>query len=181
MTNYTEIVDDGAFEIFVDPEVKNASEVYEHLTTLTRNGELMKPGDELPFTPEGTEGRPYLLHIVNQVGTPRCEECIDTLETLIQKHPEVPVVTLTKEFDKDAPKERKLGQRVLQIGREAAIDLGVELVPGQDADPEFWLTALRRTLAAVDADGRVLYVEQPLDQDQMLDFDTAYAAIETVQ
>lgn len=174
-------VEDGAFENFVDPEVENAPEITEHLTTLTRSGALMKPGDQLPFTPEGTQGRPYLLHIVNQVGTPRCDQCIDTLEELITVHPDVPVITVTKEFYEDTPVERELGQTVLQIGREVAVDLGVELVPGQDADAEFWSTALRRTLAAVDADGRVLYVEQPLDQDELLDFDSAYAAIEVAQ
>lgn len=153
----------------------------EELYTLVRT-RLLQPGDQLPEIP-GIElgGQPFILHTVNALGTETCDECVDTLEQFTKDHPEIPVYTLTKqntdEFYAEHPDAKKVGQKVLRITDTVAADLGVGLVAGENADPDFWPTALRRTLAAVDANGKIIDIQQPDDQEEKPDFLRAYAKV----
>jgi hypothetical protein len=171
----------GAFEIYQpSPELEA---VREELDTLTRPG-LMQPGDVLPHIP-GLEmdGTPFILQTVNALGTPTCDTCVDQLEAFHNEHPNIPVITLTKqrsdEIQKLDAKSNEDGKtptahQRITIDQETAIDLGVALAPGQNADPEFWPTALRRTLAFIGADGRIVDIQQPNDQESIEDFSTIY-------
>jgi len=59
--------------------------------------------------------------------------------------------------------------------------LGVALAPGEGADTEFWPTALRRTLALVGSDGRIIDIQQPDDQEQRPDFNEIYEKLEALK
>src|ERR1700752_4424069 len=82
--------------------VQGAFEIYEgnreNLITLTRTGQLPKVGDYLPKVPEfELPGKPFILHAVNAFGTETCDTCTDELESFRQAHPEIPVISLTKQ------------------------------------------------------------------------------------
>ena len=152
----------------------------EHLITLTRTGQLLQVGDQLPPVAGIELGNgPIVLHAVNEFGTPMCDACTSELERFHQEHPEIPIYSLTRQ----APEKMGLedGQPIthaqLQIDDETAINLGIALQPGEGADEDFWPTALHRTIAVVDAQGTITHIQQPDDQDQMLDFESAYQAV----
>jgi hypothetical protein len=165
---------DGAFEDYEGTR--------EHLITLTRSGQLLRVGDSIPAIPGvSTDGRPYILHTVNALGTPTCDSCVDMLEQFHIDHPEVPVYSITKqdigEFDADNPDAPEVTHKRVRISEDTAIDLGIALASGENADAEFWPTALRRTLAVIDSDGRVIDIQQPDDQEEKPDFLRAEAAV----
>jgi hypothetical protein len=173
----------GAYEIYEGN--------FEELITLTRTGRLLETGDYLPVV-EGieTNGEPFILHTVNAFGTEMCDMCTDELETFHQAHPEVPVISVTKQtLEEIAAEDAKraaegkapVTHSRVSVGQEAAIDLGIALASGEGADPEFWPTALRRTLALVGSDGRIIDIQQPDDQDQLPDFAKIYDGIELLK
>lgn len=168
--------------------VKGAFEIYEgnreELDTLTRTGRLLQPGDYLPhITGLENDGQPFILHTVNAFGTETCDVCTDQLEAFHKLHPEVRVFSLTKqteaEIKAEDDKRASAGKEPIThpripIDQETAVDLGVALAPGEGADPEFWPTALRRTLALVDGNSRIVDIQQPDDQEQIPDFTRIY-------
>lgn len=168
----------GAFEVFEGNR--------EELITLTRNGELLQPGDVLPAVPGvEPEGRPFVLHTVNAFGTETCDTCTDVIEAFHLSYPEVPVYSLTKQSADEIAAED--GKRVvegkkpvthqrLSIDQDTAVDLGAALAPGEGADADFWPTALRRTLVVVGADGKIIDIQQPDDQEQKPDWAMIYEA-----
>ncbi|HSW80342.1 MAG TPA: hypothetical protein VLG47_06205 [Candidatus Saccharimonadales bacterium] len=165
---------DGAFEVFEGNR--------ENLITLTRNGELLQVGDQLPPIPGiNPDGVPFILHTVNAFGTPTCDRCTDMLEAFHRDHPDVPIYSLTKQEPEQMRTENEDESPIthdrIQIDQNTAIDLGVELAPGEGADTEFWPTALRRTVAVIGGDGRILHIEQPDDQEQFPNFDALYDAV----
>ncbi len=173
----------GAFEIFEGNR--------EELDTVTRTGRLLQPGDSLPSIP-GVDigGKPFILHTVNAFGTETCDMCTDELETFHLEHPEIPVISLTKqstaEIAAEDAKRAEAGKPPIRharitIDQESAIDLGVALAPGLGADEEFWPTALRRTLALVNAEGMIVDIQQPDDQEQRPDFGKIYEELEALK
>jgi len=178
-----EVVVEGAFEMYEGAR--------ENLNTLTRTGQLLQVGDHLPEI-AGVEsgGRPFILHTVNAFGTETCDMCTDELETFQLSHPDVPVFSLTKQSAEElrAEDEKRaaagkppITQSRVTIDQETAIDLGVALAPGEGADPEFWPTALRRTLALVDGNGTIVDIQQPDDQEEVPSFTQVYEQLEALQ
>jgi hypothetical protein len=182
-TSKSETAVNGAFEIHEGTR--------EELITLTRTGQLLQPGDFLPAV-KGIEleGKPFILHTVNAFGTETCDMCTDELETFHKQHPETPVISVTKQTPEEIAvedaKRRAEGKppvthERVTVDQETAIDLGIALAPGEGADPEFWPTALRRTLALVGSDGRIIDIQQPDDQEQRPDFAEIYEALEALK
>lgn len=178
----SEIPVTGAYEVFEGSR--------EELITLTRTGSLLQPGDTLPVIPGvDLHDSPLILHTVNAFGTETCDTCTDELETFHLRHPEIPVISLTKqspeEIDAENAKKTEAGKpkithRQLTIDHETAVDLGVALAPGQGADEEFWPTALRRTLALVDSHGKIIDIQQTEDQEEKPDFLRVFEAAESL-
>jgi hypothetical protein len=171
----------GAFEMFAENE--GDVPIRENLTTLTR-GHLLEIGDVVAPLSGVEAGKPYILHAVNELGTPTCDACVSALDQVHAENPELPIFTITKQdlgkFYDEHPEARSSSQTAVSVSHEQAIDLGVALEPGEDADPTFWSSALRRTLAVVDGAGRVADVQQPLDQEEMLDFDRAASVVSSL-
>ncbi|MBX4197445.1 hypothetical protein KW801_02735 [Candidatus Saccharibacteria bacterium] len=179
----SEVPVNGAFEIFDGKR--------EELITLTRNGQLLTKGDVVPAIPGILlEGRPFVLHTVNAFGTETCDACTDEVEAFHITHPEVPVYSLTKQSSEEIAAEdakrneegrsRITHQRVT-VSNDTAINLGIALAPGEGADKEFWPTALRRTLALVDAGGRIVDIQQPDDQEEVPDITGIYEGVENIK
>jgi hypothetical protein len=177
-----EIAVPGAFEIFEGNR--------EELITLTRGGQLLQPGDALPVLPGVEHGdTPFILHTVNAFGTETCDSCTDELETFHITHPDIPVISLTKqtpeEIQAEDAKRTEAGKPPVShsritIDQDTAIDLGVALEAGEGADKEFWPTALRRTLILADRNGRIIDIEQPDDQEQKPDFMRFFEQVENI-
>ncbi len=174
---------DGAYEDFAED---GKPTVREHLLTLTREGHLLEPGDELPNIPGIDLAKingPFVLHVVNALETPDCEKCVNEAEALMPQFEGIPVFTLTKQAFEDLKEPKALEgrkQQMVTIDDETAIDLGVALEAGENADKEFWPTALRRSAIVVTKEGRIAHVEQPLDQAEILDFYTAFVVAESI-
>jgi hypothetical protein len=179
----SEVPVNGAFEIFDGKR--------EELLTLTRNGQLLTKGDVVPAIPGiELEGRPFVLHTVNAFGTETCDACTDDVEAFHIAHPEVPVYSLTKQSPEEiaaddtkrnAEGKPRITHQRITVSNDTAIDLGIALAPGEGADEEFWPTALRRTLALVDADGRIRDIQQPDDQEEVPDITGLYEGAENVK
>lgn len=163
----------GAFEELEDGTV-------EQLITLTANGELLKVGDTLPFiSGVDIDGQAAVIQTVNAYGTPTCDNCIDQMEQFQIDNPTIRVFGLTKqspgEMD-DGSEPKQLTQERVQINDDAAIELGVALDPGENADVDFWGGALRRAIAVVNSDRVVTHVQIHEDQEQEFDFLAVYQA-----
>ena len=181
-TPETQLAVAGAFEIF---EGKR-----EELITLTRTGRLLQAGDFLPqMVGIEIQDKPFILHTVNAFGTETCDFCIGELEVFHQAHPDTEVISLTKQSakeiqDEDAKRAQEgkppITHKRVTIDQELAIDLGVALAPGEGADKEFWPTALRRTLALIDGQGRIVDIQQPEDQEEIPDFGKIYEEVENL-
>ncbi len=146
---------------------------------------MLSVGDYLPDISglEPTDG-PIIIHTVNAFGTETCDNCINVIETFHLAHPDIPVYPLTKQdLAKIAAEEAKSGRSVthtrLTIDQETAIDLGVALAPGANADEEFWPTALRRSLIVVGENGLIIHIQEPDDQEQEPDFLQAFEVVES--
>lgn len=164
--------------------IQGAFEVHdgttENLTTLTKNGELVKVGDRLPEVPGiYLDEEPAIIQTVNAFGTPTCDGCVNELEQFQIDNPGVRVFSLTKqgpgEMD-DGSEPAELQQERVQIDDAAAIELGVALDPGENADADFWGGALRRAVVVVNRDRVVTHVQIHKDQEQKPDFLAVYQA-----
>lgn len=152
----------------------------EELITLTRNGRLLEVGDQLPAI-KGVDpkNKPFILHTVNAFGTATCDECIGELEAFHLNNPDIPIYSLSKQSPEEIETaNQKSGRPIthpcISIDQETAVDLGIAVAPGEGADKEFWPSALRRLVAVIDSDGKVIHVQHPDDQDQLLDFSEVY-------
>ncbi len=180
---HSEVPVNGAFEIFDGKR--------EELITLTRNGQLLTKGDVVPAIPGVVlESGPFVLHTVNAFGTETCDGCTDEVEAFHIANPEIPVYSLTKqsaeEIAAEDSKRREAGKLLvthsrITVSNDTATDLGIALAPGEGADEEFWPTALRRTLAFVGADGKVVDIQQPDDQEEVPDITRIYDAVDSIK
>jgi len=178
-----EIPVSGAFEIYEGNR--------EELITLTRTGQLLRPGDFLPDVDSIEVGdKPFIIHTVNAFGTETCDICTDEIEAFHQSHPDVPVFSITKQTPEEIAAEdakraadgkSRITHARISIDQDTAVDLGVALAPGEGADPEFWPTALRRTLALVDSNGQIIDIQQPDDQEEHPDFSKIYDELEALK
>lgn len=150
----------------------------EHLETVTR-GRLPQVGDRLPETIIPTAGV-RVLNIVNALSTPACDTYTRNAERIFNPYQEeIGLFHVSKqapdEMRLEDEQEGEITSPRVSISQEQAIELGVELEPGEGADPEFWPTAARRTVI-VAKDGQIVYVEQPENQDQEPNYQAALEA-----
>lgn len=153
----------------------------EHLETVTR-GRLPQVGDLLPELPEAIKQSHgvKVLNIVNALGTQACDAYTRNAETLFGPHRDlIDLFHISKqpqeEMILEGEKKDEISSPRVPITPEQATDLGVELEPGEGADPEFWPKASRRTVI-VAKDGQIVYVEQPDNQDQEPNYQAALEA-----
>lgn len=136
-----------------------------------------------------------LIAAVNEFGTPTCVQCTEQLdhafETFMTDHPGVDVSIISlgrlhddgQTFTPGSPEERAAGRlqhpRVF-IDQKTAVELSLAVEPGKNADPDFWMGALRRGVIVVTPDGMVHGAEFPQDQETKPNLQTAFATVSRV-